>query len=626
METVTDEDGQRAQDSSKRVEELPRATVRFAGDSGDGMQLAGTQFTNASAVFGNDVSTFPDYPAEIRAPAGTLAGVSGFQVNFSSQPIHTPGDRIDALIAMNPAALKVNLKDLVEGGLLIVNIDEFSPVNLKRARFESNPLETGELDRYRVYKVPITTHTLEAVKETGLSSRDAVRCKNFYALGLVFWLYERPLETTLRWIETKFARVPAVAAANTLALKAGYHFGETAEMFAVRYKVRRAALAPGRYRNLTGNQATALGLVAAAKLAGKPLFYGSYPITPASDILHELALHKNFDVRVFQAEDEIAAMAAVIGAAYAGCIAATGTSGPGIALKQEAIGLAVMTELPCVIVNVQRGGPSTGLPTKPEQADLWQALLGRHGECPLPVLAASSPADCFGTAIEAVRIAVKYMTPVIMLSDGFLANSSEPWRIPQPAELAPIPISHPTDPAGFQPYQRDDNGARPWALPGAPGLQHRIGGLEKEHLTGNVSYDPANHERMVTLRARKVANVVRDIPDQDVFGQDRGRLLLVSWGGTFGAVRTATEQLLERGLSIGHVHLRWLHPLPRNLGAILERFERILVCELNSGQLQLLLQAHFRVAPAGLHKIQGQPFRVSEIAGRATELYQGDQP
>lgn len=626
MSTATAKGKRRNDHAEKTVEELPQAAVRFAGDSGDGMQLAGTQFTNTSAVFGNDISTFPDYPAEIRAPAGTLAGVSGFQVSFSDHTIYTPGDQVDALIAMNPAALKTNLKDLSDGGILIVNVDEFSKANLQRAKFDGNPLETDELSRYRVFKVPITTHTMAAVKETGLGTKDASRCKNFYALGLVCWLYERPLDTTLKWIQAKFARVPAVATANTLALKAGYHFGETAEIFAVHYRVRRAKLKPGRYRNVTGNQATALGLIAAARLAGKPLFYGSYPITPASDILHELSIHKNFDVRTFQAEDEIAAMSSVIGAAYAGCVAVTGSSGPGIALKQEAIGLAVMTELPCVIINVQRGGPSTGLPTKTEQADLWQAIVGRNGECPLPVVAARTAADCFHTAVEAVRIAVKYMTPIIMLSDGYLANGSAPWRIPPAGELEPIEITHATDPDEFQPYQRDENGARPWAIPGTPGLQHRVGGLEKSDVTGAVCYDPPNHQRMVELRARKVARVAESIPDQEIFGDDSGDLLLVSWGGTYGAMRAAAERLHTAGRSLGHMHMRWLNPMPRNVGDILKRYKKILVCELNLGQLQFLLQGCFRVETLGLHKVQGQPFKVKDIVEKVDEILGGEQP
>jgi 2-oxoglutarate ferredoxin oxidoreductase subunit alpha len=623
---TTKPDSSRKSKADKPVQELLHAAIRFAGDSGDGMQLAGTRFTNTTAVVGNDISTFPDYPSEIRAPAGTLGGVSGFQVNFGSHTIHTPGDQVDALIAMNPAALKINLKDLAEGGMLIVNTSEFTESNLQRAGFNNNPLDTDELSRYRLYKVPITDLTMEAVKDTGLGTKQAARCKNFFALGLAYWLYERPLETTLEWIETKFAMVPAVAAANTRALKAGYDFGETAELFAMRYRVEPADLRPGKYRSLTGNQATALGFVAAAMLASKPLFYGSYPITPASDILHQLSHYKNYDVRVFQAEDEIAAMNAVIGAAFAGAVAVTGTSGPGSALKQEAIGLAVMTELPCVIVNVQRAGPSTGLPTKTEQSDLWQTVFGRNGDCPVPVIAARSAADCFDAAIEAVRIAVRYMTPVFLLSDGYLANCSAPWRIPDPRELKPIEIHHASDPKSFQPYQRDENGARPWAIPGTPGMRHRVGGLEKEDVTGNVCYFPENHQRMTDLRTQKMANIVRDIPEQDLFGQERGELLLVSWGGTYGAVRQAAKHLLEANCSIGHMHIRWLNPLPHNVGDILRRFKRVLVCELNTGQLRFILQGNYQLDLLGLNKVQGQPFKVVEVVNKANELLGGKQP
>ena len=624
MGTATSENTKADKPSAVRIEDRFQAAVRFAGDSGDGMQLVGGQFTATSAVFGNDVATFPDYPAEIRAPIGTLAGVSGFQINFASRHIYTPGDRVDALVAMNPAALKVNIRDLNDGGVLIVNSDEFTPANLQRAQYAQNPLETDELSRYQLYKIPITQQTLEAVRETGLGTRDAGRCKNFYALGLLYWLFDRPLDTTLGWINGKFAKVPTVANANTLALKAGYTLGETTDLFNVRYRVRAAQLPPGTYRNVTGNQAAALGLITAAHLADKPLFYGSYPITPASEILHELANHKKFDVRVFQAEDEIAAMASVIGAAFAGAIGATGTSGPGMALKQEAIGLGVMVELPMVIVNVQRGGPSTGLPTKTEQADLWQAMLGRNGECPVPVIAAQSPADCFGAAIEATRVAVKYMTPVILLTDGYLANGSEPWLVPAADSLPKIEVRHPTDPAAFHPYSRDENGARPWAIPGTPGLQHRVGGLEKADITGNVCYVPENHQRMTELRAQKVAGVVRDVPDQEVFGSQTGDLLIASWGGTFGAVRTAVERVREGGKDVSHMHLRWLNPMPRNLGSILKGFRRVLVCELNMGQLQLLLRGNYLVDAIGLHKVQGRPFMVSEILDKIDELIGGD--
>ncbi len=620
MSTISRPPGGPVQRGDGAVEELSRAAVRFAGDSGDGMQLAGTQFTNTSAVFGNDIATLPDFPAEIRAPAGTLAGVSGFQINFSSEIIHTPGDQVDALIAMNPAALKANIRDLVEGGILIVNVDEFNATNLQKARYAANPLETGELQAYRLYQVPITAHTLEAVKPTGLGAKEAERCKNFYSLGMIYWLYDRPLDTTLRWIEQKFTKNAAVMEANKLALRAGYNMGETAELFPVRYRVQRAKLPPGKYRNITGNQALAIGLVAAAKLAEKPLFYGTYPITPASDILHELSLHKNFDVRTFQAEDEIAAFAAVVGAAFTGAVAVTGSAGPGIALKQEGIGLAVMTELPCVIVNVQRGGPSTGLPTKTEQADLWQAMLGRNGECPVPVIAAQSPSDCFTAAIDAVRIALRYMTPVFLLSDGYLANGSEPWAIPSVASLPKIHVKHATDPATFQPYERDDHGARPWALPGTPGLEHRIGGLEKADVTGHISYDPANHQKMIELRAKKVANVAADIEPQSIFGPAEGDLLLVSWGGTFGAVRTAAERAQRKGRRVSHMHMRWLNPMPANVGAILKRFRKVLVCELNMGQLQLLLRGTFAIDALGLHKVEGRPFMVNEVLRKIEEL------
>ncbi len=622
VDPTTDSTGPQATtgDHAHNTQELPHAAVRFAGDSGDGMQLAGTQFTNTSAIYGNDVATLPDFPAEIRAPAGTLAGVSGFQINFSNHSIHTPGDKVDALIAMNPAALKTNLKDLMEGGILIVNKDEFTPVALQKAKYDQNPLDSGELSRFRLYSVPITKHTLEAVKESGVSSKDAERCKNIYSLGLVFWLYDRPLDTTLKWIRTKFAATPAVAAANELALRAGFNFGETAELFPVRYRVRKATLPPGRYRNITGNQAAALGCVTAAQLARKPLVYCSYPITPASEILQELSLYKNFDVRTFQAEDEIAAMCACIGAAYAGAIAITGTSGPGVALKQEAIGLGVMAELPTVIINVQRGGPSTGLPTKTEQADLWQAVLGRNGECPTPVIAAQSPSDCFYASIEAVRVAVKYMTPVFLLSDGHLANGAEPWRIPASDSLPPIPITHPTDPQSFQPYLRDAAGSRPWAVPGTPHLQHRIGGLEKEHISGHISYDPDNHQHMVELRARKVANIADDIPPQELFGAPQGKLLVVSWGGTYGTVRTAVERACAAGQSVSHAHLRWLNPMPRNLPEIFARFRTILVAELNMGQLELLLRARYLIDPVGLHKVQGKPFQVTDLQRQIDEL------
>lgn len=604
----------------KRTENLSSATIRFAGDSGDGMQLAGSQFTNTSALFGNDVSTLPEFPAEIRAPAGTLAGVSGFQINFSSEDIFTPGDRVDALIAMNPAALKTNLRDLVEGGILIVNSDEFNTANLAKAKYAANPLETGELGRYQVYAVPIATHTVEAVKDLGLSAKEAERCKNIYSLGLVYWLYDRPLEPTIKWIQAKFSRNDQIAQANIRALRAGYHFGETAEIFPVRFRIERAKLPSGKYRNITGNQAMAMGLVTASRLCGKPLVYASYPITPASDILHQLAHYKHFDVKTIQAEDEIAAVCMALGASFAGAIGATASAGPGIALKQEAVGLGVMTELPLIVIDVQRAGPSTGMPTKPEQTDLWQAMLGRNGECPVAVIAAASPSDCFQTAIDAVRIAVQYMTPVFVLSDGFTANSAEPWRIPSASDFAPFPVVHATDPSVFQPYARDERGVRPWAIPGTPGLEHRIGGIEKADITGNISYDPENHQHMVNQRAAKIANIARELPPQEVYGGADGDVLLVSWGGTFGAVRTACDMARKRGQRVSHMHMRWLSPFPANVGDVLKRFRRVLVCELNMGQLQLLIRGRFLVDAAGLHKVQGRPFMVSEVLSAIDEM------
>jgi 2-oxoglutarate ferredoxin oxidoreductase subunit alpha len=621
--TSTATETERHDHSTHKTEELEHVAVRFAGDSGDGMQLAGTQFTNTSAVFGNEISTFPDYPSEIRAPAGTVAGVSGFQIHFGTADVRTPGDKVDVLLAMNPAALKVNLRDLREGGLLIVNADEFTEQNLKRAKYDENPLEAPELKNYRVYPLPITSLTLEAVKESGLGQREALRCKNFLALGILFWLFDRPLETTQNWINKKFAKIPSVAHANTLALKTGYHYGETSEIFPIQYQVRQAHLRPGRYRNLTGNQATAMGLITSAQLADKPLFYGSYPITPASEILHDLSAHKHFDVRTFQAEDEIAAMCATIGAAFSGAFACTGTSGPGLALKQEAIGLAVMTELPMVIVNVQRGGPSTGLPTKTEQADLWQTLYGRNGECPLPIIAADSASDCFWAAIEAARVAIKYMTPVVLLSDGYLANGSEPFRIPDVSDLPKIPVTHPSDLETFQPYERNAIGSRPWAIPGTKGLEHRIGGLEKADVTGHVSHDPDNHQRMVELRAEKVANVIQDVPDIETAGVDEGDLLVVSWGGTKGAVQLAVEQAHKEGYSVGGIHLRWLNPLPKNLPDVLKRFKTILVCELNMGQLAFMLRARYLVDAQTLNKVKGKPFMISEIHDAITSRLGG---
>ncbi len=608
---------------TKQVQVVSGITVRLAGDSGDGMQLLGTQLTNTSALSGNDVATFPDFPAEIRAPRGTRAGVSGFQVQFASHSVHTPGDRLDALVAMNPAALVTNYGDLRPGGLLIVDEDSFQEKDLKLANLHSDPLEEPWVENYRLVKVPVTTLTRRAVSEQGLGVKEADRCRNFFAMGLIYWLYGRDMSATLRFIKAKFSKIPKVQEANELALRAGWAFGETTELLGVSYQVEAATLPPGRYRNIMGNQALAWGLMTAAKLSNKELFYGSYPITPASDILHELCKYKNFGVCTFQAEDEIAAICATIGAAYGGAMSVTTSSGPGIALKGEAMGLAVMIELPMLIIDVQRGGPSTGLPTKTEQADLLQLLHGRNGEAPLPILAAKSPGDCFDTAIEAWRIATQFMVPVVILSDGYIANGAEPWSIPDVNELEPIKISHPAglvDDEEFLPYARDEKLARPWAIPGTPGLMHRVGGLEKQDGTGNVSYDADNHQRMTNIRAQKVANVAQVIPPQEVFGAESGELLVLSWGGTYGACHTAVAQALDEGLSVAHCHLRHLNPFPSELGEILARYESVLVPELNSGQLRMLIRAQFLVDAIGFNKVQGKPFSVVELVEKIQQL------
>lgn len=603
--------------STKTVRSVPGITVRLCGDSGDGMQLLGTQLTNTSALAGNDVATFPDFPAEIRAPKGTRAGVSGFQVQFASEEIFTPGDLLDALVVMNPAALVTNLGDLRKGGILVANEDGFTEKDFKLAKVESNPLEADVLNEtYRVVKVPMTRLTRDAVAEHGLSTKVADRCKNFFAMGLVYWLFGRSLDPTLRFIEAKFGKKPDVAAANVTALRAGWAFGETTEAFGESYQVEAAELEPGTYRNIMGNQALAWGLITASKLSEKEMFYGTYPITPASDILHELTRYKHFGVRTFQAEDEIAACCAAIGAAFGGTMAVTASSGPGIALKGEAMGLAVMMELPMIVINVQRGGPSTGLPTKTEQSDLLQAMFGRNGEAPLPILAPRSPADCFEIAIEAWRIATECMCPVMILSDGFIANGSEPWKIPDVASLGAIPVTHPTaksDGGPFLPYERDDRLARPWAIPGTPELMHRLGGLEKEDGTGNVSYDPENHEHMVRTRAAKVAKVADRVGPQDVFGDSGGDVLVVSWGGTYGACHTAVRRCQEAGHRVSHAHLRYLNPLPADLGELLRSFRTVLVPELNTGQLRMLLRSEFLVDCVGINKIKGKPFGISEL-------------
>ncbi|HXQ72410.1 MAG TPA: 2-oxoacid:acceptor oxidoreductase subunit alpha [Pyrinomonadaceae bacterium] len=607
--------------AEKHLEELETVTIRFAGDSGDGMQLTGTQFTNTSAVVGNDISTLPDFPAEIRAPAGSLPGVSGFQLNFSSQDIKTPGDQPNVLVAMNPAALKVNLPDLEDGGTLIINTDSFTPENLKYANYAANPLEDNSLAGYRVHKLPITTLNMNALKgNVELSRKEIDRSKNFFALGVLYWLYDRPMENTLNWIRAKFAKNPELAKANEIALKTGYNFADTTEVFTTHYTVKKAKIAPGKYRKITGNEATAIGFIAASQIAGRPLFYGSYPITPASDILHELSRHKSFGVRTFQAEDEIAAVCAAIGASFAGQIGLTGTSGPGVALKQEAIGLAVMTELPLVIVNVQRGGPSTGLPTKTEQADLFQAVWGRNGECPAIVVAPATPADCFHMAIEAVRLAFKYMSPVFYLSDGYLANGAEPWAVPEMDALPKIEVTFATDPANFMPYARDpETLARPYALPGTPGLEHRIGGIEKQHITGNVNYDPENHHLMVKLRQEKIDRAVNDIPLVEVMGEQTGKVLVLGWGSTFGSISSAVEKMQHEGKSVSAAHLRHLNPFPRNLGEVLAGFETVIVPEMNLGQLCTMIRAKYLVDAVPFSKVKGRPFQIREIIRKVEE-------
>jgi len=624
MSSTIDAPAAEAPGDGKRKETLETVVVRFCGDSGDGMQLVGTQMTNVSAVFGNDVSTLPDFPAEIRAPAGTLAGVSGYQLCFSNHDIFTPGDAVDTLVAMNPAALKTNVSDLKRGGTLIVNEDAFDKGNVAKATYESNPLENDDsLQAYRVHKVPMTRLTRDAVEGLGLTVREADRCKNFFALGLVYWLYERDATPTEDWVKTKFANKPEIMEANLRALRGGYNYGFSTESFTVHYEVAPAKLPAGRYRKLTGNEAVALGFLTAAKLAGKQLFYAGYPITPASDILHELAPHKHFGVRTFQAEDEIAAMSAAVGAAFAGELSITASSGPGICLKGEAMGLGMITELPMVIVDVQRGGPSTGLPTKTEQADLLLAMFGRNGESPLPVVAAQSPADCFDLAQEAMRIAVEFMVPVVFLSDGYVANGAEPWRIPDQSELKPINVQHPTELNGdgeYLPYKRDENLVRPWVQVGTPAMEHRVGGIEKAADSGHVSYDPENHEAMVRIRAEKVERISEFLPEQEIEGPESGDVLVISWGGTYGAVRTAARELQAEGKSVSHCHLRFLNPFPRNLGDIISRFDKVLVPELNMGQLRMLLRDKYLVDAQGLNKIQGKPFLVSEVVNAISEM------
>lgn len=613
--------GRDVSEITKPTTPLKRAVIRFAGDSGDGIQLMGSLFSTETAIAGSDLATLPNFPAEIRAPAGTTYGVSSFQIQFGSTEIFTPGDHLDALVVFNPAALKVHLADLKPGGILIVNTDEFEARNLDKAGYKQNPLDDPTLaERYHLMAVDISTQVKRALEFSPLGNKEKNRAKNFWALGLVSWLYSRPLDPTIAWAERKFAQKPDIAAANVAAVKAGYYFGDISELVQVRYDVAPAKLEPGTYRNITGNTGLAYGLIAAAQKAAKPLVYCSYPITPASDILHELARHKQFKVRTLQLEDEIAAVGAAIGASYAGALGVTGTSGPGLALKSEAINLAVMAELPLVVIDVQRGGPSTGLPTKTEQADLLQSLFGRNGESPVVVMAAASPADAFDAAFEAVRIAVKYMVPVILLSDLYIANGSEPWKLPDVEALPQIRITHPTEPNGdhgtYLPYLRDEATlARPWAIPGTPGLEHRIGGLEKWDRTGNVAYDPDNHEKMTRLRREKVERVRQDIPPLQVYGDTQAGLLVVGWGSTFGSIRSAVAAKREAGLPVSHLHLRYIHPLPADLGDVLKRYDRILVPEINSGQLRMLLRAEYLVDARGYNAVRGLPLSQEAIEG-----------
>lgn len=607
------------------IKHVTDAIIRFAGDSGDGMQLTGGRFTENTAILGHDLVTLPDYPAEIRAPAGSLAGVSAFQIHFSSTDIHTPGDEPDVLVAMNPAALKVHLKDLQPGGIIIVNRNAFTKRNLTLAGYESNPLDDEALNHdYTLYAIDMSSIAAEACKELGLTAKIVERTKNMLALGVLFWMYDRPYDTTIKWLEKKFAKRPELVEANKRALIAGFNFGETYEIFTTRYKVEKAPLAPGSYRNMNGNLAVSLGLVAAAEQAGLPLFYGGYPITPASEILQTLSSYKRFGVKTFQAEDEIAGVSSAIGAAFAGNLAVTATSGPGVALKSEALGLALMVELPLVLVDVQRGGPSTGLPTKTEQSDLFQTMYGRNGEAPIPIVAPTTPGDCFYAAYEACRMALKYMTPVIVLSDGYLANGSEPWAIPDVNTLPEIKVEFATGKNGedrFLPYLRNEKTlSRPWAIPGTPDLEHRIGGLEKENVTGTVSYDPDNHHRMTELRAEKVQRIADELEPLEVFGAQSGDLLVLGWGSTYGACRAAVERLQGKKHSIGHLHLRWLNPFPHDLGEILTRYQKVLIPEINYGQLIRIIRAEYLVDAKGLNMVRGRPIRARDIVNKILEL------
>jgi len=608
----------------KNISEVDNATIRFAGDSGDGMQLTGSQFSDNTAIFGNDLATLPDFPAEIRAPKGSLAGVSSFQLQFSNKDIHTPGDDLDVLVAMNPAGLKVHLGDLKDNGMLIINTANFTSKNLKLAGYEENPLDDELLEGYQAIKVDMTKLVATALEEIELSSKLKARSTNMFALGLLYWLYGRSLDSSVNFIQKKFAKAPDIVEANIKALNAGYYYGETLEVIKTTYRVNKAKFEKGKYRNIMGNNALAFGLLTAAQRSGLDLYYGGYPITPASDILHYLAQYKNFGVKTFQAEDEIAGVVSAIGAAFAGDLAITATSGPGVALKSEALGLAVITELPLVLVNVQRGGPSTGLPTKTEQSDLNQAIYGRNGEAPMVVLAPATPADCFMMAYEACRIALKYMIPVILLSDGYIANGSEPWKIPDVNTLPDMETRILKKKEGFAPFNHGNPDlARPWALPGTPGMEHRIGGLEKWEETGHVSYDPENHQKMVELRQEKVDIIARDLPPAKPFGKESGDLLVIGWGGTHGALRSAVETAQSEGMSVSHLHLRHLNPLPQNLGEILVKFQKVMIAELNLGQLSNIIRAKFLVDAVGLNKVQGKPFSQTEVFNKITELVKG---
>jgi len=609
--------------NGKVIKELNDVTVMFAGDSGDGMQLTGTQFSDTTAFLGNDLSTLPDYPSEIRAPLGTLYGVSGFQLHFGSSNVHTPGDNTDVLVAMNPAALKVNLKNLKQRGIIICNSDAFDAKNLKLAKYDSNPLEDDSLSEYKVFPVPITSLTVEALKDCGLKPKDVARSKNFFALGLMYWLFNAPLDPTLDWVRKKFTNKAEVICGNEKALKAGYYYGENTELFASRYKIAKAPLPKGTYKSISGNEATAIGFIAASKLSGLPLFLGSYPITPATDILHHLSKYKNFGVKTLQAEDEIAGIASAIGASFGGSLAITTTSGPGLALKTEATGLALMLELPLVIINVQRGGPSTGLPTKTEQSDLLQAMYGRSGESPVAVIAATSPSDCFYMAIEASKLALQYMVPVILLTDGYIANGAEPWKIPHVNELQKIEVSQRTDPNNFQPYSRDENLARPWAVPGTPGLEHRIGGLEKDNITGAVSHDPENHDLMVRIRAEKIQNMQKIIPDLVVDGDSEGELLVLGWGGTMGSITEAVNDARSKGMKVSRAQLKYINPFPKNLGEVLSKFDKVLVPENNMGQLAKILRDKFLIPVIQFNKMRGLPLKSFEITEKIAEILGG---